>query len=164
MANLRINFSGKDETRKVKAELTGLQHLGVQNISQEISGGSPRSSDIKVSSGKRDGDYDNKKEITRHRYAFQTRSQVDILDDGYRWRKYGQKTVKNSKFPRSYYKCTHNGCSVKKQVQRKSEEEEVVVTTYEGKHTHSIETCTDNFEDILRHMQTHTLLSKRHAV
>lgn len=40
---------------------------------------------------------DNKK---KHKYAFQTRSQVDILDDGYRWRKYGQKTVKNSKFPR----------------------------------------------------------------
>ena len=36
----------------------------------------------------------------KHRYAFQTRSQVDILDDGYRWRKYGQKAVKNNKFPR----------------------------------------------------------------
>lgn len=36
----------------------------------------------------------------KHKFAFQTRSQVDILDDGYRWRKYGQKTVKNSKFPR----------------------------------------------------------------
>lgn len=35
------------------------------------------------------------------RYAFQTRSKVDILDDGYRWRKYGQKSVKNNKFPRS---------------------------------------------------------------
>nr|GMC50872.1 probable WRKY transcription factor 75 [Ipomoea batatas] len=34
------------------------------------------------------------------RFAFQTRSQVDILDDGYRWRKYGQKAVKNNKFPR----------------------------------------------------------------
>ncbi|XP_021690211.1 probable WRKY transcription factor 75 isoform X2 [Hevea brasiliensis] len=45
-------------------------------------------------SGKVDGDNENK-EITRHRYAFQTRSQIDILDDGYRWRKYGQKTVKN---------------------------------------------------------------------
>ncbi|GJN28001.1 hypothetical protein PR202_gb16078 [Eleusine coracana subsp. coracana] len=33
------------------------------------------------------------------RYAFQTRSQIDILDDGYRWRKYGQKAVKNNKFP-----------------------------------------------------------------
>lgn len=38
--------------------------------------------------------------VRRHKFAFQTRSQVDVLDDGYRWRKYGQKTVKNSKFPR----------------------------------------------------------------
>lgn len=41
------------------------------------------------------------KKIRKPRYAFQTRSQVDILDDGYRWRKYGQKAVKNNKFPRS---------------------------------------------------------------
>ncbi|KAF2313385.1 hypothetical protein GH714_010703 [Hevea brasiliensis] len=30
------------------------------------------------------------------RIAFHTRSVDDILDDGYRWRKYGQKAVKNS--------------------------------------------------------------------
>jgi len=47
-------------------------------------------------SGKRKGE----KKERRPRYAFQTRSQVDILDDGYRWRKYGQKAVKNNKFPR----------------------------------------------------------------
>ncbi|KAL3611855.1 hypothetical protein D5086_002875 [Populus alba] len=41
------------------------------------------------------------KKIRKPKYAFQTRSQVDILDDGYRWRKYGQKAVKNNKFPRS---------------------------------------------------------------
>ncbi|KAK4402623.1 putative WRKY transcription factor 75 [Sesamum angolense] len=40
------------------------------------------------------------KKFKERKYAFQTRSQVDILDDGYRWRKYGQKAVKNNKFPR----------------------------------------------------------------
>ncbi|KAE9596386.1 putative transcription factor WRKY family [Lupinus albus] len=35
-------------------------------------------------------------------------------DDGYNWRKYGQKLVKGSEFPRSYYKCTHPNCEVKK--------------------------------------------------
>ena len=34
------------------------------------------------------------------RFSFQTRSPIEILDDGYRWRKYGQKTVKNSAHPR----------------------------------------------------------------
>ncbi|MCO5614613.1 hypothetical protein L7F22_068897 [Adiantum nelumboides] len=32
--------------------------------------------------------------------ALQTRSETDILDDGYRWRKYGQKPVKRNTYPR----------------------------------------------------------------
>ncbi|GMI68317.1 hypothetical protein HRI_000501000 [Hibiscus trionum] len=96
------------------------------------------------------------KKIKKPRYAFQTRSQVDILDDGYRWRKYGQKAVKNNKFPRSYYRCTHEGCNVKKQVQRLTKDESVVVTTYEGVHMHPIQKPTDNFEHILSQMQIYT--------
>ena len=34
------------------------------------------------------------------RFAFKTKSSEDILDDGYRWRKYGQKSVKNNIYPR----------------------------------------------------------------
>lgn len=34
------------------------------------------------------------------RFAFVTKSEVDHLEDGYRWRKYGQKAVKNSPYPR----------------------------------------------------------------
>ncbi|KAK3122897.1 hypothetical protein QOZ80_8AG0619950 [Eleusine coracana subsp. coracana] len=37
--------------------------------------------------------------------------------DGYSWRKYGQKKVKGSEFPRSYYKCTHPSCPVKRKVE-----------------------------------------------
>jgi WRKY DNA -binding domain len=32
---------------------------------------------------------------------FETRSEVDLIDDGYRWRKYGQKSVKGNPHPRS---------------------------------------------------------------
>ncbi|CAL1391402.1 unnamed protein product [Linum trigynum] len=96
------------------------------------------------------------KKVKKPRYAFQTRSQVDILDDGYRWRKYGQKAVKNNKFPRSYYRCTYQGCNVKKQIQRLTKDEGVVVTTYEGAHTHPIERPSDNFEHILNQMQIYT--------
>ncbi|KAF7806814.1 putative WRKY transcription factor 48 [Senna tora] len=70
------------------------------------------------------------------RFAFMTKSEVDHLDDGYRWRKYGQKAVKNSPYPRSYYRCTTGGCGVKKRVERSSDDPTVVVTTYEGQHTH----------------------------
>ncbi|XP_006662941.1 probable WRKY transcription factor 56 [Oryza brachyantha] len=102
------------------------------------------------------GRKNGEKKERRPRFAFQTRSQVDILDDGYRWRKYGQKAVKNNKFPRSYYRCTHQGCNVKKQVQRLSRDEAVVVTTYEGTHTHPIEKSNDNFEHILTQMHIYS--------
>ncbi|KAF8045580.1 hypothetical protein N665_4681s0002 [Sinapis alba] len=70
------------------------------------------------------------------RVAFMTKSEVDHLEDGYRWRKYGQKAVKNSPFPRSYYRCTTASCNVKKRVERSFRDPSTVVTTYEGQHTH----------------------------
>uniref|UniRef100_A0A7N0T2D6 WRKY domain-containing protein n=1 Tax=Kalanchoe fedtschenkoi TaxID=63787 RepID=A0A7N0T2D6_KALFE len=78
----------------------------------------------------------NQKKEKEPRFAFMTKSEVDHLDDGYRWRKYGQKAVKNSPFPRSYYRCTSPSCAVKKRVERSSEDSTIVVTTYEGQHTH----------------------------
>ncbi|KDP27942.1 hypothetical protein JCGZ_19022 [Jatropha curcas] len=78
----------------------------------------------------------NQKRQREPRFAFMTKSEVDHLDDGYRWRKYGQKAVKNSPYPRSYYRCTSAGCGVKKRVERSSEDPTIVVTTYEGQHTH----------------------------
>lgn len=38
------------------------------------------------------------------------------LDDGYNWRKYGQKMVKGFVFTRRYYVCTHQGCLAKKKI------------------------------------------------
>ncbi|PKA59933.1 putative WRKY transcription factor 20 [Apostasia shenzhenica] len=72
------------------------------------------------------------------RVVVQTVSEVDILDDGYRWRKYGQKVVKGNPNPRSYYKCTNLGCSVRKHVERAAHDPKAVITTYEGKHNHDV--------------------------
>ncbi|ERM99620.1 hypothetical protein AMTRI_Chr10g230360 [Amborella trichopoda] len=72
------------------------------------------------------------------RVVVQTTSEVDILDDGYRWRKYGQKVVKGNPNPRSYYKCTNAGCPVRKHVERASHDPKSVITTYEGKHNHDV--------------------------
>nr|QCV57321.1 WRKY transcription factor [Fagopyrum tataricum] len=77
-----------------------------------------------------------RRKLREPRFCFQTRSDIDVLDDGYKWRKYGQKVVKNSLHPRSYYRCTHNNCRVKKRVERLSEDCRMVITTYEGRHNH----------------------------
>ncbi|KAK5805242.1 hypothetical protein PVK06_032895 [Gossypium arboreum] len=42
----------------------------------------------------------NQKKQKEPRFAFITKTEIDHLDDGYRWRKYGQKAVKNSPYPR----------------------------------------------------------------
>ncbi|CAN4103118.1 unnamed protein product [Withania somnifera] len=70
------------------------------------------------------------------RFAFMTKTEIDNLEDGYRWRKYGQKAVTNSPFPRSYYRCTSQKCSVKKRVERSYQDPSIVITTYEGQHNH----------------------------
>ncbi|KAI3457737.1 hypothetical protein Pfo_014400 [Paulownia fortunei] len=72
------------------------------------------------------------------RHVVQTLSEVDIVNDGYRWRKYGQKLVKGNPNPRSYYRCSNAGCPVKKHVERASHDSKLVITTYEGKHDHEM--------------------------
>ncbi|CAN7002306.1 unnamed protein product, partial [Brassica oleracea var. botrytis] len=74
------------------------------------------------------------------RVSFVTKTEVEHLEDGYRWRKYGQKAVKNSPYPRSYYRCTTQKCNVKKRVERSYQDPTVVITTYESQHNHPIPT------------------------
>ncbi|CAK9860425.1 unnamed protein product [Sphagnum jensenii] len=76
------------------------------------------------------------KRVREPRYAIQTRSDIEIMEDGYKWRKYGQKAVKNSPNPRSYYRCTAPKCPVRKRVERSAEDPGLVITTYEGTHIH----------------------------
>ncbi|OAY48413.1 probable WRKY transcription factor 30 [Manihot esculenta] len=60
------------------------------------------------------------------------------LDDGFSWRKYGQKDILGAKYPRGYYRCTHRivqGCLATKQVQRSDEDPTIFEITYRGRHT-----------------------------
>ncbi|KAK4367573.1 hypothetical protein RND71_011365 [Anisodus tanguticus] len=82
--------------------------------------------------------------VAESKIVLQTRSEVDFLDDGYKWRKYGQKVVKGTRHPRSYYRCTYPGCNVRKQVERASTDPKAVITTYQGKHNHDIPTVIRN--------------------
>ncbi|XP_076904307.1 putative WRKY transcription factor 53 [Bidens hawaiensis] len=62
----------------------------------------------------------------------------EALDDGYDWRKYGQKDILGAKHPRGYYRCTYRqlqGCLATKQVQKLDKDPSIFDITYLGSHT-----------------------------
>ncbi|XP_038983832.1 probable WRKY transcription factor 4 isoform X2 [Phoenix dactylifera] len=83
------------------------------------------------------------KTIREPKIVLQTACDVGLTSDGYRWRKYGQKFVKGNPNPRSYYRCTHIGCPVRKHVEKSSEDVKSMVITYEGKHNHDLPSLKD---------------------
>ncbi|CDY47543.1 BnaC03g69190D [Brassica napus] len=66
----------------------------------------------------------------------QVESVEDYPDDGFRWRKYGQKVVTGNANPRSDYRCTYTGCEVKKLVEKSVDNVKLVVATYDRIHEH----------------------------
>ncbi|KAK3038270.1 hypothetical protein RJ639_029858 [Escallonia herrerae] len=63
---------------------------------------------------------------------------ADIPADEYSWRKYGQKPIKGSPYPRGYYRCSSDkGCAARKHVERSHEDPTVLIVTYEGDHRHA---------------------------
>ncbi|GAU46019.1 hypothetical protein TSUD_95950 [Trifolium subterraneum] len=89
--------------------------------------------------------------VSKPKIIVQTTTEVDLLEDGYRWRKYGQKVVKGNPYPRSYYKCTTPGCNVRKHVERASTDRKAVMTTYEGKHNHDVPAAKTNSLTLASH-------------
>ncbi|KAI4372333.1 hypothetical protein MLD38_010576 [Melastoma candidum] len=60
-----------------------------------------------------------------------------ISSDVWAWRKYGQKPIKGSPFPRSYYRCSSSkGCLARKQVERHRSDDGMFIITYTGEHNH----------------------------
>ncbi|CAN0910989.1 Probable WRKY transcription factor 69 [Linum grandiflorum] len=57
--------------------------------------------------------------------------------DSWTWRKYGQKPIKGSPYPRGYYKCSSSkGCPARKQVERSRVDPTTLVVTYSSDHNH----------------------------
>ncbi|KAK1283186.1 putative WRKY transcription factor 70 [Acorus calamus] len=105
-------------------------------------------SSLSPAPGKRKGRHcEGRGGTRRRRHPYQwTRVSADNLHDGYTWRKYGQKIILNSNYPRSYYRCTHKyqGCHASKHVQRSDDDPSTYLVTYMGQHTCRTTTLTTN--------------------
>ncbi|CAN6858697.1 unnamed protein product [Brassica oleracea] len=132
----------ENETRVSASPSSGEAHhhhgedSGKSLLKREADDGGDKQRSQKVVKTKKN----QEKKIREPRVSFMTKTEVDHLEDGYRWRKYGQKAVKNSPYPRSYYRCTTQKCNVKKRVERSYQDPTVVITTYESQHDHPIPT------------------------
>ncbi|KAM7271368.1 hypothetical protein ACFE04_030582 [Oxalis oulophora] len=63
--------------------------------------------------------------------------------DSWTWRKYGQKPIKGSLYPRGYYRCSSfKSCLARKQVERNRMDPTKLVITYAGHHNHPLPTTT----------------------
>ncbi|KAJ6729535.1 WRKY TRANSCRIPTION FACTOR 22-LIKE [Salix viminalis] len=60
-----------------------------------------------------------------------------LSSDVWAWRKYGQKPIKGSPYPRGYYKCSSSkGCLARKQVERNRSDPGMFIVTYTAEHNH----------------------------
>lgn len=59
--------------------------------------------------------------------------------DSWAWRKYGQKPIKGSPYPRGYYRCSSSkNCPARKQVERNHMDPTVLLVTYTSDHNHAV--------------------------
>ncbi|KAA8516098.1 hypothetical protein F0562_019277 [Nyssa sinensis] len=64
-----------------------------------------------------------------------------LSSDMWSWRKYGQKPIKGSPYPRGYYRCsTSKGCLARKQVERNRSDPAMFIVTYTAEHNHPMPT------------------------
>lgn len=61
---------------------------------------------------------------------------TEAIDDGWRWRKYGEKKVHGRTHRRSYFKCSNGKCPARRHVERSTDDGANIVVTYEHAHDH----------------------------
>ncbi|PSS11683.1 WRKY transcription factor [Actinidia chinensis var. chinensis] len=74
-----------------------------------------------------------------------------LSSDTWSWRKYGQKPIKGSPYPRGYYRCsTSKGCLARKQVERSRSDPVMFIVTYTAEHNHPMPTHRNSLAGITR--------------
>ncbi|CAK8560708.1 unnamed protein product [Lathyrus sativus] len=136
----KILFSFEKAITMVKDNVGNLKRKNVNMIDSHCSNGSPKSE-------VQDSEFKHKHVSKKRKIMPMWTEQVKVylgtasegsMEDGYSWRKYGQKDILGAKFPRGYYRCTHRnaqGCLATKQVQKSEEDPMIYEITYKGRHT-----------------------------
>ncbi|XP_013634037.1 PREDICTED: probable WRKY transcription factor 69 isoform X1 [Brassica oleracea var. oleracea] len=74
-----------------------------------------------------------------------SRGEVYPPSDSWAWRKYGQKPIKGSPYPRGYYRCSSSkGCPARKQVERSRVDPSKLMITYACEHNHPFPSAANN--------------------
>ncbi|EOA13536.1 hypothetical protein CARUB_v10026599mg [Capsella rubella] len=83
-------------------------------------------------------------------------TQENLSSDMWAWRKYGQKPIKGSPYPRNYYRCSSSkGCLARKQVERSNLDPNIFIVTYTGEHTHPRPTHRNSLAGSTRNKSQH---------
>ncbi|EEF50589.1 WRKY transcription factor 22 [Ricinus communis] len=78
-----------------------------------------------------------------------------LSSDVWAWRKYGQKPIKGSPYPRGYYRCSSSkGCLARKQVERNRSDPGMFIVTYTGEHNHPAPAHRNSLAGITRQKTT----------
>lgn len=75
-----------------------------------------------------DREEEQEKDLRGHRLV--------LPEDGFEWKKYGQKFIKTIRKFRSYFKCQDSGCIAKKRAEWCTSDPTNIRIVYDGNHTH----------------------------
>ncbi|KAK6804638.1 hypothetical protein RDI58_002422 [Solanum bulbocastanum] len=127
---------GINNTNNSTASCSSISFLGSNNNI------SPKSEVFDSSRDQLDKNMVSKKRKKTQQWTNQTTISVNGLEgpceDGFSWRKYGQKDILGANHPRAYYRCTHRntqGCLATKQVQKSDGNSTIFEVTYKGRHS-----------------------------
>lgn len=110
--------------------------------------------DSSTKSCHRPSNYRKRKMLERRKEYVEARPGEEVPpEDGLSWRKYGQKVISGSKYPREYYRCARRCCGATKMVQRIETGPLTFEITYGGSHSCGQETKNQD-EELLAVQQT----------
>lgn len=143
LVNLNINSGQQQLLAWPASPASSSRPAGYQILEASDSGGGRTSSPSSTSLSQRPSSSRTRNEGAAERRVIRVAApQIGNTEippeDGFAWRKYGQKEIFGCRFPRAYYRCTHQKqylCPAKKLVQRLDDDPYMFELTYRGVHT-----------------------------